>query len=85
MTVLGASLLPREQFIISMTLHVYILDNIDRSALQELFDEYDKDRDGSISVVELEKMLVELGVAPMKDPSQQGSASSDKIREERKE
>ena len=50
-----------------------------------MFNEYDTDKNGAISVTELEKLLVTLGVAPLKDPSQQGSASSDKVREERKE
>jgi Ca2+-binding EF-hand superfamily protein len=50
--------------------------------LNELFNEYDSDKDGSIGVAELEKMLVELGVAPMKDPSKVGSASSDKPKAE---
>jgi hypothetical protein len=53
-------------------------DNIDRDRLQCLFDEYDVDKDGAITVAELEKMLVTLGVAPLKEMSKRGSASSDK-------
>lgn len=53
-------------------------DNIDRVALQELFSEYDSNRDGSITVSELEKLLVDLGVAPLKEMSKLSSASSDK-------
>ena len=47
-------------------------------ALQELFSEYDSNRDGSITVSELEKLLVDLGVAPLKNMSKLSSASSDK-------
>ncbi len=53
-------------------------DNIDRPKLQALFDEYDTDKDGVISVLDLEKMLVNLGVAPLTEVSKLSSASSDK-------
>jgi Ca2+-binding EF-hand superfamily protein len=63
-----------------MSCGVFLLltDNIDRDKLQCLFDEYDGDKDGVITVAELEKMLVTLGVAPLKEMSKRGSASSDK-------
>jgi isocitrate dehydrogenase len=51
--------------------------NVDKEALQCLFNDYDTDKDGSISVDELEALLVKLGVAPMVDPSKRGSASTD--------
>lgn len=57
---------------------IHNADNIDRVALQELFAEYDNDRDGSITVAELEKLLVDLGVAPLKNMDKLSSASSDK-------
>lgn len=47
-------------------------------ALQTLFNDYDTNKDGSISVEELEAMLVKLGVAPLVDPSKRGSASKDR-------
>lgn len=53
-------------------------DNIDRPKLQALFDEYDVNKDGVISVVEVEKMLAALGVAPLTEVSKMSSASSDK-------
>jgi len=54
--------------------------NVDKVALQQLFDEYDRDKTGTITITELENMLVTLGVAPMLDPLKRGSASSDKPR-----
>lgn len=54
------------------------IDNIDREKLQCLFDEFDIDRDGSINVNELEKLLVKLGVAPLTEMSKRSSASIDK-------
>ena len=58
------------------------LDNIDREKLQALFDDYDVDKDGVISLNEVEKMLVTLGVAPLKEISKLSSASSDKAPKE---
>ena len=49
-------------------------DEVDKAALQQLFDEYDTDKSGSITVNELEQMLVKLGVAPLVDPISRGSA-----------
>ena len=55
--------------------------NVDRDALKKLFNDYDKDKNGSIGLDELEHMLASLGVAPMKDPTKRGSASKDKVKE----
>ena len=52
--------------------------NVDKSRLKELFTEFDKNKNGAITLDELETMLVKLGVAPMADPMKRGSASSDK-------
>jgi len=52
--------------------------NVDKSRLKELFTEFDKNKNGAITLDELETMLVKLGVAPMADPLKRGSASSDK-------
>ncbi len=57
------------------------IDDVDRKALQILFDEHDGDKDGKIAVNELEAMLVKLGVAPMVDVKKRGSASADMPRE----
>lgn len=51
-----------------MIVFVLFLDNVDKKALQCLFDEYDVNKDGFISVDELENMLVKWGIAPMADP-----------------
>jgi Ca2+-binding EF-hand superfamily protein len=59
----------------------YFSDNVDKTALQALFDEYDTDRNGFINVNELEQMLVKIGVAPMLDPLKRGSASADRQRD----
>jgi hypothetical protein len=53
--------------------------NVDKEALKKLFDDYDKDRSGTITLDELERMLFALGVAPMKDPAKRVTASSDKV------
>jgi hypothetical protein len=53
--------------------------NVDKGALQKLFDSYDKDKSGTITIDELEHMLGALGVAPMIDPSKRVTASSDKV------
>ena len=52
--------------------------DVDRNALKELFDSYDQDKNGAISLDELEEMLVAMSVAPLKDPSKRSSASKDK-------
>eukprot|EP01035_Chromulina_nebulosa_P021518 gene21518-27863_t len=43
--------------------------NVDRSAIEQLFAEYDIDKDGKITVDDLENMLATLGFAPKKDPT----------------
>ena len=48
------------------------VDNVDKVALQRLFDEYDSDKTGAITIAELENMLVNLGVAPLIDPLKRG-------------
>ena len=42
--------------------------------MQRLFDEHDTNKDGSITVDELESMLVKLGVAPLVDPLKKRNA-----------
>ena len=59
--------------------------NVDKDALKELFSKYDKDGDGTISIDELEVLLANMGVAPLKDPTKRGSASIDIAREKREE
>ncbi len=61
--------------------YLFLIDNVDKAALQVLFNEYDVDRDGYITAGELEQMLVKLGVAPMIDPLKRGSASADRQRD----
>jgi len=48
---------------------------VDREALHSLFGKYDKDKSGTITVDELESMLVQLGVAPLKDPTKKVTAA----------
>jgi hypothetical protein len=49
--------------------------NVDKDALSAIFDEYDTDHKGTITLDELEVMLTKLGVAPFKDVSKIPSAS----------
>jgi isocitrate dehydrogenase len=49
--------------------------NVDKDALSAIFDEYDTDHNGTITLDELEVMLTKLGVAPFKDISKIPSAS----------
>ena len=51
---------------------------MDQVKLQELFNEYDGNKDGKLEIKELEALLVKLGVAPMVDPLKRGSASTDR-------
>jgi Ca2+-binding EF-hand superfamily protein len=54
---------------------------VDRKKLEEMFSNYDGDKDGGLTLDELEALLVSLGVAPMKDPMKgRGSASADRPR-----
>ena len=55
--------------------------NVDRAALEEMFNQFDTDRSGTINLDEFETLLVKLGVAPLKDPNKKSSASSDKSKE----
>jgi len=57
------------------------IDNVDESALDALFKEYDTDKDGKLGIKDLEALLEKLGVAPMVDPMKRGSASSDMVRD----
>lgn len=52
--------------------------NVDKSALRALFNDFDTNKDGAITVEELEALLVKLGVAPLVDPTKRGSASNDR-------
>ena len=56
--------------------------NVDRGALEEMFNEYDTDKSGTINIDEFETLMVKLGVAPLKDPNKKSSASSDKNKDE---
>ena len=51
--------------------------NVDRTTLEKLFKEYDKDNKGAITIDGLENLLSTIGVAPMADPFKRGSASKD--------
>lgn len=53
--------------------------NVDRAALQHLFDTYDKDKNGSINLDELEEMLATMGVAPMLDPSKKKVGKAEEV------
>lgn len=52
--------------------------NVDRKALEVIFNEFDTDKTGNISIEELEVLLVKLGVAPLSDVTKVSSASSDR-------
>jgi len=47
---------------------VYAKYSIDKAAVKAMFDEYDTNQDGSISLVEFTEMIVKLNVAPMTNP-----------------
>jgi len=47
---------------------------VDQDALRELFNEFDTDKSGTITINELEAMLIKLGVAPLADPLKPTSA-----------
>ncbi|KAJ1422224.1 hypothetical protein B484DRAFT_399166 [Ochromonadaceae sp. CCMP2298] len=54
--------------------------NVDRNAMQEIFDEFDEDKNGTLTSAELEKLLVKFGVAPLLDPLKRTSGKE--VREE---
>lgn len=62
-----------------MILNICLPDDVDQTKLQELFNEYDGNKDGKLEIKEVEAMLVKLGVAPMIDPLNRGSASTDRV------
>ena len=55
-------------------------ENVDREAVKEIFEKYDLDRTGKLSLEEVEIMLDQMGVAPLIDPTKRSSASSDKTK-----
>ena len=50
---------------------------MDAEALKELFTQFDADKDGGITLDELELMLLKLGVAPLKDHKGRNAGSSE--------
>ena len=52
--------------------------SVDRTSLEAIFQEYDKDNDGTITLDELEVMLTKLGVAPLANPENKPTASDSK-------
>lgn len=42
----------------------YVVDDVDKSALKALFNEYDVSNTGSLNIDELEQILIKFGVAP---------------------
>lgn len=55
--------------------------NIDMDKMKEMFDEYDTDKNGSISAEEFKEMMVKLGMAPLK-PDVDVAATRTKIQEQ---
>lgn len=53
--------------------------NVDRVALQQLFNTYDKDKNGTISIDELEDMLATMGVAPLLDPAKKKAGKAEEV------
>lgn len=51
--------------------------NVDKEAIKQMFDQYDTDKSGSITLDEFEGLLSKIGVAPLKNPRMRGSASKD--------
>ena len=49
----------------------------DTSKMEELFQEFDTDSDGTISVEEFTEMMIKLGLAPPKDPATAGRSKID--------
>ena len=52
-------------------------DDVDKDAVQQMFDEYDSAKTGFINVEDLERLLVDRGLAPTKKTTR-GSSSRDK-------
>ena len=52
--------------------------DIDKEAIQAMFDEYDVNKSGTITVDELEKLLVDRGIAPKKQVAR-GSSAKEKV------
>ena len=54
-------------FFHSLLLYIFLptLDNVDREALGDLFNQYDSNKSGSITLDELETMLSHLGVGKL--------------------
>ena len=55
--------------------------NVDSTAVKEMFEQFDTDKSGTITLNEFEALLAKIGVAPLKDPMKRSSASTDKIKE----
>ena len=51
--------------------------NVDKEAIKQMFDQYDTDKSGTITLDEFEGLLNKIGVAPLKNPMKRGSASKD--------
>lgn len=50
-----------------------LIDDVDKTAMETLFAEYDKDGSGRIGIAELESILLRFGVAPSEDPSKKAA------------
>ena len=46
-----------------------------------MFEQFDTDKSGTITLNEFEALLAKIGVAPLKDPMKRGSASTDKSKD----
>ncbi len=57
--------------------HSLSSDDVDKEAVQQMFDEYDSAKTGFINVDDLERLLVDRGLAPTKKTSR-GSSIRDK-------
>jgi len=53
---------------------------VDKEAVQQMFDEYDSAKTGFITVGDLERLLVDRGIAPTKKVSR-GSSIKEKVGE----
>jgi len=57
--------------------HTLSSDDVDKEAVQQMFDEYDSAKTGFINVEDLERLLVDRGLAPTKKTIR-GSSIRDK-------